>query len=73
MSWLGKKFPAPIAKPMAPFFIAVSELWADISWGLGIIVMYGVNSAATAMANSEEFKNDPRNPNAKTPKQADKH
>ncbi|CAD6449077.1 f69e0861-e52e-4673-ab42-8afd91860f46 [Sclerotinia trifoliorum] len=61
MSWLGKKFPAPIAKPMAPFFVA------------GVVIMYGINSAANAMANSEEFKNDPRNPNAKTPKPADKH
>ncbi|KAF7885715.1 uncharacterized protein EAF02_004224 [Botrytis sinoallii] len=61
MSWLGKKFPAPVAKPMAPFFVA------------GAVIMYGINSAATAMANSEEFKNDPRNPNAKTPKPADKH
>ncbi|TGO49097.1 hypothetical protein BCON_0221g00090 [Botryotinia convoluta] len=40
---------------------------------LGAVIMYGINSAATAMANSEEFKNDPRNPNAKTPKPADKH
>ncbi|KAF7896895.1 uncharacterized protein EAE97_007165 [Botrytis byssoidea] len=61
MSWLGKKFPVPVAKPMAPFFVA------------GAVIMYGINSAATAMANSEEFKNDPRNPNAKTPKPADKH
>ncbi|EHK97529.1 hypothetical protein M7I_6682 [Glarea lozoyensis 74030] len=35
--------------------------------------MYGVNSAQTAMMNSEEFRNDPRNPNAKTVKPADKH
>ncbi|QSZ32237.1 hypothetical protein DSL72_001811 [Monilinia vaccinii-corymbosi] len=61
LPWLGKKFPAPIAKPMTPFFIA------------GAVVMYGINSAATAMANGEEYKNDPRNPNAKNPKPADKH
>ncbi|KAL2014148.1 hypothetical protein VTN00DRAFT_1673 [Thermoascus crustaceus] len=53
MSLLGKKFPAPFAKPMTPFFLA------------GLIVLYGVNSAASAMLNSEEFKNDPRNPNLK--------
>jgi len=35
--------------------------------------LYGVNSFATLMMNSDEFKNDPRNPNAKTPKPADKH
>ncbi|KUJ13670.1 mitochondrial F1F0 ATP synthase-like protein subunit Atp18 [Mollisia scopiformis] len=61
MSLLGKKFPAPVAKPMAPFYIA------------GLVILYGVNSAATAMMASDEFKNDPRNPNAKTAKPADKH
>ncbi|KAN0110918.1 mitochondrial F1F0 ATP synthase-like protein subunit Atp18 [Hyaloscypha variabilis] len=61
MSWLGKKFPAPVAKPMTPFFVA------------GIVILYGVNSFATLMMNSDEFKNDPRNPNAKSPKPADKH
>ncbi|KAH9883365.1 putative mitochondrial F1F0 ATP synthase subunit Atp18 [Xylariomycetidae sp. FL2044] len=57
MSWLGvvplKKFPAPFAKPLAPFFAA------------GLIVLYGVNSAQEAMMKSDEFKNDPRNPNAR--------
>ncbi|CAG8975795.1 hypothetical protein HYALB_00008236 [Hymenoscyphus albidus] len=52
MSWLPKKFPAPVAKPYAPFFIA------------GLVVMYGVNSFQTMMMNTDEFKNDPRNPNA---------
>ncbi|KAG9235240.1 mitochondrial F1F0 ATP synthase-like protein subunit Atp18 [Amylocarpus encephaloides] len=61
MSFLGKKFPAPVAKPFAPFLVA------------GLVVMYGVNSFQTMMMNSEEFKNDPRNPNAKTVKPADKH
>ncbi|KAG9244417.1 ATPase, F0 complex, subunit J [Calycina marina] len=51
MSWLGKKFPAPVARPMAPFFAA------------GLVILYGVNAAQTAMMNSAEFKNDPRNPN----------
>ncbi|KAK9772796.1 putative ATP synthase subunit J, mitochondrial [Seiridium cardinale] len=56
MSWLGvtplKKFPAPVLKPMAPFFVA------------GIIIAYGVNSAQNAMMKTDEWKNDPRNPSA---------
>ncbi|KAL1998530.1 hypothetical protein VTN02DRAFT_6010 [Thermoascus thermophilus] len=56
MSLLGKKFPAPFAKPMAPFFLA------------GAIVLYGINSLSNAMLNSAEFKNDPRNPNLKNKK-----
>ncbi|KAG0650164.1 ATP synthase subunit [Hyphodiscus hymeniophilus] len=58
---LGKKFPAPVAGPMWPFFAA------------GLVIMYGINSAQTAMMNSAEFKNDPRNPSAASPKPADKH
>ncbi|KAL4799761.1 ATPase, F0 complex, subunit J [Aspergillus venezuelensis] len=50
-SIIPKKFPTPVAGPMAPFFAA------------GLVILYGVNSAANAMANSAEFKNDPRNPN----------
>ncbi|RKF77385.1 hypothetical protein GcM1_219002 [Golovinomyces cichoracearum] len=65
MSLLGKKFPAPVekkkynpdttlsVKPMAPFMVA------------GIVVLYGINSLAEAMMKTDEFKNDPRNPNAK--------
>ncbi|KAK4180487.1 ATP synthase j chain-domain-containing protein [Triangularia setosa] len=57
MSWLGvapfKKFPTPVLRPMAPFFAAA------------VVIAYGVNSAQTAMMNTDEFKNDPRNPNAK--------
>ncbi|KAK4186336.1 ATPase, F0 complex, subunit J [Podospora australis] len=57
MSWLGvkpfKKFPAPVLRPMAPFYIA------------GLIIAYGINSAQTSMMASDEWKNDPRNPNAK--------
>ncbi|OJD33944.1 mitochondrial f1f0 atp synthase subunit atp18 [Diplodia corticola] len=49
MSLLGKKWPTPIAKPMAPFYAA------------GLVILYGVNSAASAMRNSDEYKNDPRN------------
>ncbi|KAG4417382.1 ATPase, F0 complex, subunit J [Cadophora sp. DSE1049] len=58
---LGKKFPAPVARPMAPFYAA------------GLIILYGINSAQTAMMNSAEFKNDPRNPNAGKPAAAEKH
>ncbi|KAI4726826.1 hypothetical protein E4T49_05457 [Aureobasidium sp. EXF-10728] len=62
---LGKKFPTPVARPMAPFYIA------------GAIIFYGINSLATTLANSQfypspsdpcivrpdEYRNDPRNPN----------
>ncbi|CZT15112.1 probable mitochondrial F1F0 ATP synthase subunit Atp18 [Ramularia collo-cygni] len=54
---LGKKFPAPIAKPMWPFYTA------------GIIIAYGISSFAGVLANTDEYKNDPRNPNInKAPK-----
>ncbi|EME87049.1 uncharacterized protein MYCFIDRAFT_29423 [Pseudocercospora fijiensis CIRAD86] len=55
---LGKKFPTPIAKPMWPFFAAT------------LIVAYGINSFADVLANSDEYKNDPRNPKNKIPKPA---
>ncbi|KAI0204176.1 ATP synthase j chain-domain-containing protein [Astrocystis sublimbata] len=58
MMWFGihplKKFPAPIMKPLAPFFAA------------GLVIAFGVNSAQNAMMASDEWKNDPRNPNAKS-------
>ncbi|KAF2090108.1 putative mitochondrial F1F0 ATP synthase subunit Atp18 [Saccharata proteae CBS 121410] len=54
MSLLGPKFPAPVARPMAPFYAA------------GLVILYGVNSFANAMYNSAEFKDDPRNPLKKT-------
>ncbi|ROW13691.1 hypothetical protein VPNG_04514 [Cytospora leucostoma] len=58
MSWFGatplKKFPAPFLKPMAPFFAA------------GIVIAYGVNAAQNAGLKSAEWKNDPRNPLAKS-------
>ncbi|TIA30590.1 hypothetical protein D6C83_07155 [Aureobasidium pullulans] len=38
---LGKKFPTPVARPMAPFYIA------------GAIIFYGINSLATTLANSQ--------------------
>ncbi|OJK03208.1 F1F0 ATP synthase subunit i [Aspergillus aculeatinus CBS 121060] len=56
MSLLGKKFPTPVAGPLGPFFAA------------GLVVLYGVNSLQNALMNTAEFKNDPRNPNAKATK-----
>ncbi|KAK4227365.1 ATP synthase j chain-domain-containing protein [Podospora fimiseda] len=60
MSWLGvtplKKFPTPVLRPMAPFLAAAA------------VIAYGVNSAQNAMMNSDEFKNDPRNPNLRAAK-----
>ncbi|KAL1611744.1 atp18 subunit J of the mitochondrial F1F0 ATP synthase [Nothophoma quercina] len=57
MPLLGRKFPAQIAngrsnaaKPMWPFYVS------------GLVILYGVNAAANAMGQSEEYKNDPRNP-----------
>ncbi|KAI4720640.1 hypothetical protein E4T48_03051 [Aureobasidium sp. EXF-10727] len=40
---LGKKFPTPVARPMAPFYIA------------GAIIFYGINSLATTLANSQFY------------------
>ncbi|PTU25167.1 hypothetical protein P175DRAFT_0554415 [Aspergillus ochraceoroseus IBT 24754] len=56
MSVIPKKFPTPVAKPMGPFFAA------------GLVVLYGVNSFANLLMGTAEFKNDPRNPNAKNSK-----
>ncbi|PGH29149.1 F-type H+-transporting ATPase subunit J [[Emmonsia] crescens] len=61
MSLLGRKFPAPVAKPMLPFFAA------------GLIVLYGINGFANVLMSTPEFKNDPRNPNARPFKPEEKH
>ncbi|USP82827.1 uncharacterized protein yc1106_10101 [Curvularia clavata] len=53
MPLLGRKFPAQVAKPMWPFYVS------------GLVILYGVNSAANAMAQADEYKNDPRNPAVK--------
>ncbi|CAG9940493.1 unnamed protein product [Clonostachys rosea f. rosea IK726] len=57
MSWSGvapfKKFNAPFLKPYWPFFAA------------GLVIAYGANSLTNKMLASDEWKNDPRNPNAK--------
>ncbi|KAK7511949.1 ATP synthase j chain-domain-containing protein [Phyllosticta citricarpa] len=49
MSFLGRKWPTPVAAPMAPFYIA------------GIVILYGINAGATAYRKTPEFKDDPRN------------
>ncbi|KAK3695782.1 ATP synthase j chain-domain-containing protein [Podospora appendiculata] len=58
MSWFGvtplKKFPAPVLRPMAPFFAA------------GLVIAYGINAAQTSMMKGDEWKNDPRNVYAKS-------
>ncbi|KAF2625988.1 hypothetical protein BU25DRAFT_432551 [Macroventuria anomochaeta] len=53
MPLLGRKFPAQIAKPMWPFYVS------------GLVILYGVNAAANAMGQADEYKNDPRNPAVK--------
>ncbi|EAS36488.3 F-type H+-transporting ATPase subunit J [Coccidioides immitis RS] len=55
-----KKYPVPIARPLAPFIAA------------SFVILYGVNSLQNAMVNSEEFRNDPRNPNRRV-SAAEKH
>ncbi|KAF2205085.1 mitochondrial F1F0 ATP synthase-like protein subunit Atp18 [Delitschia confertaspora ATCC 74209] len=59
MSLLGKKFSGPVARPMMPFYAA------------GLVILYGVNSFANALAATDEYKNDPRNPALKN--EAPKH
>ncbi|KAK0749020.1 putative mitochondrial F1F0 ATP synthase subunit Atp18 [Schizothecium vesticola] len=58
MSWFGvvpfKKFPTPVLRPLAPFIAA------------GAVIAYGINSLQTSMMAGDEWKNDPRNPNAKS-------
>ncbi|KAK9461451.1 RNA polymerase II subunit A C-terminal domain phosphatase [Lipomyces oligophaga] len=45
-----KKYPTPILKPLWPFFV-----------GAGL-TYYGIGLAADAMMDTDEYKNDPRNP-----------
>ncbi|KIV89349.1 hypothetical protein B0A52_06212 [Exophiala mesophila] len=59
--FLPKKFPGKVAEPMIPFYAA------------GLIVLWAVNSGANAMMASDEFKNDPRNPNAKADSKPAQH
>ncbi|KAJ9496895.1 atp18 subunit J of the mitochondrial F1F0 ATP synthase [Exophiala xenobiotica] len=53
--WIPKKFPGKVvaAEPMIPFYAA------------GLIVLYAVNAGANAYMQSDEYKDDPRNPNLK--------
>ncbi|KAM0718298.1 hypothetical protein Q7P37_006630 [Cladosporium fusiforme] len=59
MSLLGKKFPVKVVQPMWPFYSAGAK--ADFST-TGLIIAYGINSLATTLAATDEYKNDPRNP-----------
>lgn len=54
MSLLGRKWPVPVAQPMAPFYAA------------GVVILYGINSFANKLASTDEYKNDPRNPALKS-------
>ncbi|KAI9283555.1 ATPase, F0 complex, subunit J [Umbelopsis sp. AD052] len=45
-----RKFSTPVLRPMAPFFIGT------------VAIIYLVGKAQTAMIESDEYKNDPRNP-----------
>ncbi|ORX43320.1 ATPase, F0 complex, subunit J [Hesseltinella vesiculosa] len=45
-----RKFNTPVLRPNAPFFVG------------GAIVFYLVAKAQSAMIDSEEYRNDPRNP-----------
>ncbi|OZJ02716.1 hypothetical protein BZG36_03861 [Bifiguratus adelaidae] len=45
-----RKWSTPFWKPAGPFIIG------------GAITMYLISKAQTAMINSDEYKNDPRNP-----------
>ncbi|KAG9089996.1 hypothetical protein FS749_000899 [Ceratobasidium sp. UAMH 11750] len=47
-----RKFPTPVAKPLAPFFAATA------------VVYYLVSKAQNAGVNSEEHSNSPKNPYA---------
>ncbi|TGZ83289.1 hypothetical protein EX30DRAFT_370305 [Ascodesmis nigricans] len=51
-SLFGKKFNTPIARPLAPFFIA------------SVVIAYGINSFANVLMDTDEFRNDPRHPRA---------
>ncbi|KAH7126676.1 ATPase, F0 complex, subunit J [Dendryphion nanum] len=50
MPLLGKKYPVPVARTMAPFYLS------------GLVILYGVNAFANTLAATDEYKNDPRNP-----------
>ena len=45
-----RKYPTPVNKPMMPFYIG------------GVVMFFAINSLATTLMDSAEFKHDPRNP-----------
>ncbi|KAL1931665.1 hypothetical protein VTP01DRAFT_9808 [Rhizomucor pusillus] len=45
-----RKFNTPVLRPAAPFIVG------------GVVVFYYIAKIQTAMINSDEYKNDPRNP-----------
>ncbi|KAI9745306.1 MAG: hypothetical protein M1818_001586 [Claussenomyces sp. TS43310] len=65
MSLLGKKFPAPIGESIGAEKSVILFEDTDKFVIAGPMTPFFVAAA--------EFKNDPRNPNAKTAKPADKH
>ncbi|KZV97651.1 putative ATP18-subunit I/j of the mitochondrial F1F0-ATP synthase [Exidia glandulosa HHB12029] len=56
-----RKFPVPIMGPLYPFFIAAG------------ISLYGVTKLQSLMLQTDEFKNDPRNPYAAANAKKDAH
>lgn len=51
MTFLGmRKYPTPVNKPMMPFYVG------------GVVMFFAINSLATSLMGSAEWKNDPRNP-----------
>ncbi|KAK3696776.1 atp18 subunit J of the mitochondrial F1F0 ATP synthase [Vermiconidia calcicola] len=64
---LGKKFPAPVMGPMWPFYTAGTPTMFSHDITIpgavpSLIIAYGINNFAGALANTDEYKNDPRNP-----------
>ncbi|KAF8454764.1 ATP synthase j chain-domain-containing protein [Terfezia claveryi] len=51
---LGRAWPAPVLKPMGPFFVA------------GIIVAVGVYKFAGVLMETDEWRNDARHPAVKS-------
>ncbi|KKO97306.1 F-type H+-transporting ATPase subunit J [Trichoderma harzianum] len=45
--------------------VGESEALTNMENLTGLVIAYGANSAQNAMMASDEWKNDPRNPNAK--------
>ncbi|KAK4069290.1 hypothetical protein Trihar35433_5869 [Trichoderma harzianum] len=57
---------APIAPGLAGIVVVgENEALTNMKNLPGLVIAYGANSAQNAMMASDEWKNDPRNPNAK--------